>query len=163
MKIFYLLLLTVILPVSYLYGQVEPPSNKEDFLKLVKKELKTENVSLYDSDSLNIAIFTDNDLKKEFYFVQSNDYILVKGYRGITNLGIILNRKLEIEKVFVINSQDTSSYIRRIKRSDFLNQFRNYNGNQYPDVVSGATLTCRAINETVNFIADLLKNAINKQ
>jgi len=163
MRFLLALLLPIILPASFLWGQVEPPSNQTDFLKLTKAELNIEDISLVPSDSLNIATFYDIKSNENYYFVQSNDFIQIKGYRGFTNLGIVFNQSGKVMQVNIISSQDTASYVRRIRRSKFFNQFIGFNGKQNLDIISGATVTTKAINETVTYITNILHTVINQQ
>lgn len=89
----------------------------------------------------------------------TGDYASFTGYRGWTNCLVEMEKSgRRVVAVEVVDSQDTPPYVRRIVRQGFCKQFLGMNAEKNGrspdglevDVVSGATLTCRAIARSVS-------------
>lgn len=149
------LLLLIILSARILYGQVEPPSSEKDFLKVATEVLGKTELEYVPLNSGNMAKFFSDSEKR--YFVQSSDFVNIRGYSGYTNLGIVFDEKLIVKQVSIVKSQDTPGYVRRINRSKFFSQFENFTGQEKLDIISGATITTKTINETVMKTQEILR------
>ena len=79
----------------------------------------------------------------------------VIGYRGTTNLLLIMNDQLEVTQVELIASQDTEEHVDAVRRDrNFLDQFRGWqlgapDSFSKVDATSGATLTALAAAQSV--------------
>ncbi|MDY0295730.1 MAG: FMN-binding protein [Acidobacteriota bacterium] len=80
------------------------------------------------------------------------DYSQIEGYRGITNCLVLLNLQGVVQEVRVVESEDTPPYVKRLIRKGFLEQLVGLKPDQTPqvDAVSGATITCDAIRDSVS-------------
>jgi hypothetical protein len=104
--------------------------------------------STYEYESYRFAvIYSDNGLK---FFINSDDFAQVIGFQGTTTLGIVFSTDLTIETVQILSSQETMSFVRRIERSDFLSRLRGFAPYKCVEVITGATMTCEAIMETLS-------------
>lgn len=141
-KLIYCLVLAV------LFLAVKGTEEDKDFLSLAEEYVETEEISLIKEEGIRAARFKGDD-NQEYYFIQSNDYVKLIGYEGVTNLAIIVDSEGKVESVTIIDSGETPYFIRRIQNAGFLEQFKGY-----PDVneltnVTGATVSCDAINATI--------------
>ncbi len=146
------LILSLILTSLFLY--VQGTEEDKEFLSLASEYVTAEEISLITDDGIRAARFKGDD-KQAYYFIQSNDYIQLEGYEGVTNLAIIVSSEGKVDSVTIIDSDETPYFIRRIIRAGFLDQF-----NGYPDVndlttVTGATISCETIIDTVDQTAEI--------
>lgn len=80
----------------------------------------------------------------------------VTGYRGITNLLILLNEELEVTRVSLLESEDTEEHAAAVRKDQkFLSQFAGWKMGQQEsfesvDATSGATLTALAAIQSVS-------------
>lgn len=82
----------------------------------------------------------------------------IRGYAGEIKVGIVLNEKGKIVDVRHISSKETASYLADIQNAGFYDQFKQVSitgGEQQVDAVSGATLTSKAIANTVSELINL--------
>lgn len=83
----------------------------------------------------------------------------IKGYKGITPVMIITDKKGRIQKVALLTHYETLGYVRLLEDAGFFSQWNNKNikeaGKHTLDGYSGATETALAIEKHVQF---LLKN-----
>jgi hypothetical protein len=135
------LIIFMIIPVL-IYGA---ESAKDRFMPLAKNYSKGKNIEYHEKDKIPYAVFIGNDQKKTYFF--ASEYIIkVKGYNGNTNLALEFDTQKNIQAIGIISSQDTPAFIRKIERSNFLSQFTKGNDIQ---LVSGASISCKAIKEVV--------------
>ncbi|MCB5253627.1 MAG: FMN-binding protein [Candidatus Cloacimonadaceae bacterium] len=87
------------------------------------------------------------------YFALSTDYAVIKGYSGITTLGIIFDSAYEVAKVSIIASEDTRSFVNKLKTRRFLDQFIGYKKNDKMKIVTGATISSKAVIKSVEMTA----------
>lgn len=106
----------------------------------------------YNNGFIYTEILEENKLKKIYLENFQNNN--VEGYAGKIFLGVFINNDEKIETVNYIISNETPSYLYDIKRKGFYENFSNLyvNKNYDIDIISGATLTCTAINNSVNEI-----------
>lgn len=76
----------------------------------------------------------------------------IRGYAGPVNVAVFLSAEGEILAAHHISSRETESYLQRIERGGFYEQFQGIRieGEHQVDAVSGATLTSEAIAHTIS-------------
>jgi Na+-translocating ferredoxin:NAD+ oxidoreductase RnfG subunit len=113
----------------------------------------------YSVEAIQDSIFyaTNNTIgeDRQFLIISSDNYE-AKGYEGNTRLAIFFNYKGVVSTVEIIHSQDTRSFVRRLKRSNFLKQFQNWNGETKIKALTGVTFTSDAVARTVNNMQKLI-------
>jgi len=119
-----------------------------DFTAEVKKNISTSEFITYSIDGYRYAKLTESDTTR--YFIISTDYSQVKGFNGTTTLGIVLNADLTVFSVNIIKSQDTHAYIRKLTSMGFLQRLQGFRKDDSVESITGATITCRAIVQTIN-------------
>ena len=143
-----LLWLAILLPALLLGGQAAFSTGDAEFLKHANECLDACDAELIVIDSCRVAIHIDEDGNR-LYYVQSDDFCRIRGYNGITSLEIVMDHSGEIRMVRVMESEDTRSFVRRVVRSSFLDQFIGYRGEEGLNAVTGATMTSEAIIKSV--------------
>lgn len=104
---------------------------------------------LYEADGFRFAVIKRQNENMVGLFTE--DYSQVEGYRGITNCLVLLELNGAVKEVKVVESEDTPPYVKRLIREGFLEQLVGLRPAQIPEVdaVSGATITCDAIRDSV--------------
>jgi len=82
----------------------------------------------------------------------------VRGYQSKSKIILQVTKEKIIQDAQLIRSKDTPSFVKRIKRSNFFQQFVGWKGKSEIKAVTGATITCNAVENT---IANMLER-INK-
>jgi Na+-translocating ferredoxin:NAD+ oxidoreductase RnfG subunit len=95
------------------------------------------------------------------YFAISSDYSRPKGYIGLTVIGIWFNAELEITEVKIISSEDTRSYVRKVKTKRFLSQFISWQQDTDVTTVTGATITSKAIIISIRETVEMIRKKFN--
>jgi len=132
--------------------------SERDFTEEVKKNISSTEFITYSIDGYRYAKIAEPDTTR--YFIISTDYSQVKGFNGTTTLGIVLNADLSVNNVRIIKSQDTHAYIRRLTSMGFLQRLQGFQKDDSVDAITGATITCRAIVQTLNECIDKFANII---
>lgn len=81
----------------------------------------------------------------------------VKGFAGSISLGVYIDAAGRIRKLVHLDSDETPSYLRRIEKAGFYDQFRGLsltNEHFEVDAVTGATVTTEAIGHTLSALVD---------
>ncbi len=155
--------LAFLLPALLLCGQAAFLDD-DSFIRAAEERLEPVQCDLIVSDSCRVAVCTDQDGEKRLY-THSNDFVQIHGYSGITVLEIVMDETGAIQSVRILESEDTPSFVRHVKHSGFLKNFRNYDGENTPETVTGATITSEAIIETVHDVREKvirhLKSGLN--
>ena len=81
----------------------------------------------------------------------------IRGYAGPVNIGLFVNSNGKVLSVHHVSSKETESYLRKIEKAGFYDQFSNLKlkGDHKLDAISGATLTSEAIAETTTQLVAL--------
>lgn len=151
MKKYLIIVLLVCFTLS-IYGNTLTESRDRRYNDLVEKELNTKAFTVYQNSASNtqkFAVFTDEN-DKTLYFLVTTDFSRVKGYQGTTTVGVIFNDDFKVVRANIIRSQETASYVKRINTMGFMERFLNYQIGTDVEIISGATLTCRAIIESID-------------
>jgi len=143
---------------AHLFGQTDKSLTEEEFVGLAKKYIDSNNYSVTLIDSVHLFEYELNNEK--MFFIISSEICNFKGYNGNTTLGILFNSSGVIQRVYIIRSEDTSSFVRKIVNSDFLKQF---GGNKKVRPISGATITCKAIEKTIQGCKEMIENLLPKR
>ncbi len=115
--------------------------------------LKFRAQELFKLDSTTIEMVDNYVISPSIiYFESSPNHDHIMGYAGPIKIGVALNTNNSIHKVYLINSDETESYLRKIQRAGYYQQFNKLvfnKGTQQIDGVSGATITSQAIGKIV--------------
>ncbi|MCG8306354.1 MAG: FMN-binding protein [Cytophagales bacterium] len=87
------------------------------------------------------------------YFESSPNQDHIQGYAGPINVALALSLDNEIRKVAVLSSNETESYLRKIRKSGYYGQYDWLpfdRGEKSVDGVSGATITTHAVGAIVD-------------
>lgn len=155
------LYITIFFGLSFLMLFSIVQISDDDLRSLAVKYAKVDSVIVKYTDEYRYSEFKNQETGESNYFLYSNDYSQIEGYRGITTIGIILDGKFELNKVVIISSKDTRSYIMRLKRGSFLKQFPMWNCDEELVTVTGATMSSEAVIETVRESCKKFKGAMN--
>ena len=84
----------------------------------------------------------------------------IRGYAGKIDLGIHLNKYGEIQNIFHLKSNETRSYLQKLHNKGYFNQYKDVSVNKETtlDAVTGATITSKAIAQTVTLVVEEAKH-----
>jgi Na+-translocating ferredoxin:NAD+ oxidoreductase RnfG subunit len=122
--------------------------NDQRFNESIKAVANTTEFRVYTYNENRFAVLTNQDSLR--FFVLSTDYSRVIGYQGTTTLGIIFNQDMTVERLEIVRSQETAGYIRRLNRMGFPQRFDGFRKGDEVEIITGATMTCEAMIESVN-------------
>ena len=122
--------------------------NDQRFKDSIKSVANTTEFRAYTYDDNRFAVLTNQEALR--FFVLSTDYSRVIGYQGTTTLGIIFNQDMTVERLEIVRSQETAGYIRRLNRMGFSQRFDGFRKGDEVEIITGATMTCEAMIESVN-------------
>lgn len=95
-------------------------------------------------------IYQRNKLQSLYFENRLNNTVM--GFSGPIYLGIEMSLSGVMEEVFYLTSKETESYLRKVLRSTYLDQYKGLAIHSDPytiDAISGATITTRAMAESV--------------
>ncbi|MDD3051257.1 MAG: FMN-binding protein [Candidatus Cloacimonetes bacterium] len=122
---------------------------------MAEKYVDSDNYSITLIDSIHVLSYDNN--RERLFFIISSEICNYRGYNGNTTLGILFNSTGIKKRVNIICSEDTPSFVRRIANSDFLSQLGS---KQKIRPISGATITCKAIEKTIQRCLDDIENLL---
>ncbi len=112
-------------------------------------------------------------IKNEVFYLgfEKSNYLIMgtgNGYGGRLLSAIQFDSTGLIQQVFIIQNKETPSFVKRIENRKFLDQYIGHSWASFndqstlPDVISGATYTCNAINQgvyeaTLKYAQDIAK------
>lgn len=108
-----------------------------------------------------LALFKND---KSVYFETGVYSHSVRGYAGVIDLGIHINKYGDIQNIYHLKSNETESYLQKLIDKGYFNQYKNVSINAATDLdaVTGATITSEAIAKTVTVVVDEAKfNILN--
>jgi len=108
-------------------------------------------------DSIRFVVY-EPEPESFRYFVVSDDFVKLKGYKGYTSLGVLLDDKAEILDVWIVSSDDTRRIVNKIKHSGMLEQFRSTSKGKQIKHVTGATVTSQVICKTIGQMLPILES-----
>ncbi len=114
--------------------------------------LDTQSLVLNSTSEMHYVLAKGKSGKPQIYLESEGVIQNIRGYAGAINIGLVLDEDGRIVTVRHISSKETASYLRKIQRAAFYQQFENRKislGVQQVDAVSGATITCEAIAKTL--------------
>lgn len=133
-------------------GIISAKPSKEEHNQHAKKLIE------HASKLLNVA---GDELKIEGNYVISASHIYfesspwldhIVGYAGPISIGLVLSHNNSVHDVFIISSHETESYLRKIQKAGYYQQYNSLainKGHKTLDGVSGATITSHAIGKIV--------------
>jgi len=119
----------------------------------IEKNQSTDNISEFFSRSHKIENISDN-----LFLIQSVDSTLygsigsTVGYGGEVRVFTIVNQQAEIIEIFLLDHNETPSFLNKVLKKNYLSQFLDQNISSdlaTIDAISGATLTSDALGEAV--------------
>ena len=143
--------LVLILFVSvfvHLAGNEFTVLNDKVYNDMVRSVIGTDKFQVYTHNNDRFAVFREKDSLR--FFIVSTDYSNTVGYQGTTTLGIIFKPDLTVQRLQIIKSQETRSYISRIKAMGFPQRFNGFKKDDEVQIATGATMTSVAIIKSVN-------------
>ncbi len=109
-------------------------------------------------DTLNTYLIVQTHEADTLYLFISQEEDEVRGYQANNKIILALDKQKEIKDSYLFRSKDTPSFVKRIKRSNYMKQFENWNSQSNIRAVTGATISCNSIQATV---ANMLKRIRN--
>ena len=144
---------------------IDPNISKEDFISLAYSSVETDSITFYENKNIRFAQYNDEEGNPVFFII-SSDFSKPVGYEGFTNVGISLDNAGNVLSVKILSSEDTPSFVKRVKRKWFLNQFTGDSENKKIKMITGATKTCKvvkmSVEEAVENFLPILKEFIKK-
>jgi hypothetical protein len=140
------LILALVLLVT-IWGLTRAESGADPLEQSARLCLNPDQVRVVTIDSMRIAVCRIDTGTR--YFVRSGERVRIRSYQGVTDLGIVIDSTGAVIEVRILESEDTRSYVNRLKHGGFLRQFNGYRGYMALQPMTGATLTSTAVNETV--------------
>ena len=125
------------------------PVSDEQFVKLARKAWSVEP-KIERADGGRFGVVPDGRL-----VVLTGDYAAPSGYRGPTSLLLMLDaERTQLEEAMLVESCDSPPYVKRALRKGMVKQLAGMqmgsDGAIELDAVSGATRTCRSVEQAVN-------------
>ena len=118
--------------------------SNEDFISLAHSSTKADSITFCTFEDVRFAQYDDEEGNPVFFII-SSDFSKPVGYEGFTNVGIHLDETGKVLSVKILSSEDTPSFVKRVKRKWFLNQFIGYSEKKKIKMITGATKTCKAV------------------
>ena len=131
-----------------------------DFRSTINRIANTDDIQKFIYNDYRFAVLTDKEQVR--FFIISTDFSQIKGYQGTTTLGIIFHADLSVEKLEIISSQETRSYIRRLNSMGFSQRFINFKQGDEIETISSATMTSKAMIDSVNESIEIFRPIIEK-
>lgn len=140
----------------------KPGARKADgLLSIAGRYVEDTPVGIASIDSFRFVVY-ETDSGSYRYFVVTSDFVNLIGYKGYTNLGVLLDDKAGIIKVWIISSDDTRHYVNKIKHSGMLDQFCAASKGRPQKTVTGATITSKTICRTIERMKSILNPKIGE-
>lgn len=110
-------------------------------------------------EKLDNILILNNSAGEKVFLIFTSDFHKESGYCGFTDTALLLNNRFEVIDLEIISSEDTPSYIRKLKRNKFLRQFMGNPDFDKVETVTGATISSKAV---INSIRISLQKAKEK-
>jgi len=108
--------------------------------------IKHPTAKLYKAEGKHFAV-----LPGPYVLLVTREYAIVKGYRGPTNLGIIIDPIGTVRHVVIIHTTDTTKYMKKVKKKLKMLSGQTLATEERPVLaVTRATKSAKAITKTVN-------------
>ena len=133
-----------ILLAAFTASAIDSDISDEDFISLAHSSIKADSITFSNFKDIRFAQYNDEEGSPVFFII-SSDFSKPVGYEGITNVGINLDESGKVLSVKILSSEDTPSFVKRVKRKWFLNQFIGYSEKKNIKMITGATKTCKAV------------------
>ncbi|MCK4654842.1 MAG: FMN-binding protein [Candidatus Cloacimonetes bacterium] len=133
-----------ILLAAFTVFAIDSDISDKDFISLAHSSIKADSITFCTFEDIRFAQY-NNEEGNSVFFIISSDFSKPVGYEGFTNVGISLDNAGKVLSVKILSSEDTPSFVKRVKRKWFLNQFIGYSENKNITMITGATKTCKAV------------------
>lgn len=133
-----------ILLAAFTASAIDSEISKGDFISIAYSSIKADSITFCTFEDVRFAQYNDEEGNPVFFII-SSDFSKPKGYEGFTNVGINLDTTGTVLSVKILTSEDTPSFVKRVKRKWFLNQFIGYSDKKDIKMITGATKTCKAV------------------
>jgi Na+-translocating ferredoxin:NAD+ oxidoreductase RnfG subunit len=130
--------------IALVVSAIDSDISKENFISLAYSSIKADSITFCTFEDVRFAQYNDEESNLVFFII-SSDFSKPVGYEGITNVGIQLDGTGKVLSVKILSSEDTPSFVKRVKRKWFLNQFLGYSEKKNIKMITGATKTCKAV------------------
>ena len=137
-----------ILLAAFTVSAIDSDISKEDFILLANSSIKADSITFCEYKDIRFAKYNDEE-DNPVFFIISSDFSKSVGYEGFTNVGINLDATGKVLSVKILSSEDTPSFVKRVKRKWFLNQFIGYSEKKNIKMITGATKTCKAVKKSI--------------
>ena len=108
--------------------------------------IKHPSAQLYKAKGKHFAV-----LPGPYILLVTREYAIIKGYRGPTNLGIIIDPTGTVRHVVIIHTTDTTKYMKKVKKKLKMLSGQTLATEERPVLaVTRATKSAKAITKTVN-------------
>ena len=134
----------------------------EEFITEIQKLYPYNDIKIIITDLGRFAIASSDSTLH--IALSTSDYTSFKGYKGYSNLLIILDQNGNIETIIFVCSDDTKPYVKNILKSKILSVLskQNIENDERPSyLVSGATITSNVFTESINKTLDSFKQIYN--
>lgn len=122
--------------------------DNDAFIDYAYRSTGADTVLIVTNDTIRFITHKDGEGDLAF-FILSSDFSHEIGYEGITDVGISLNSEGNIIAIKILASEDTPSYVRRIKKKWFLEQFIGAEDSTGITLITGATKSSGAMARSV--------------
>lgn len=131
--------------------------NDSTFVNSLKSKFITDNIKTYNNSGILYALINDNQI-----YIENTGISEINGFNGKINLAIVVNTEGVVDRVIYLSSKETPSYINKIIKAEYFNQYSNLQTDKQHtvDAVAGATITSVAIAKAVNEIFTLSQHKI---
>jgi len=132
--------------------------NDKEFITEIRELFPENEIKIINSTVGRFAVATSDSTVH--IALSTSDYTSFKGYKGYSNLLIILDHDGNIETIIFVLSDDTKPYVQNILKSKIFSVLskQNIETDERPSyLVSGATITSNVFTESINKTLDSFK------
>lgn len=141
------------------FGLIEFENKLSDsaFVNSLKLKFITDDIKVYNNSGILYALINGNQI-----YIENRGISEVNGFNGKIDLAIVVNTEGVVDSVIYLSSEETPSYINKIIKTGYFNQYSNLqtSGQHTIDAVAGATITSVAMAKAVNEIFALSQHKI---
>lgn len=123
-------------------------TDKALLINYVTENKEVDLYNLVETDNQFYIAIKDKADKNNYLFLSMPEEE-VRGYQSNNKLIVKIDSNKKLLEVTLIDSKDTPSFVRRIKRARYLEKFTGWNGADKIKSVTGATITCNSISSTL--------------
>lgn len=141
------------------FGQIEFENRLNDsaFVNRLKSRFTTDDIKVYSTSGISYALINGKQI-----YIENRGVTEINGFNGKINLAMVVNTEGVVDSVIYLSSEETPSYINKIVKTGYFNQYSNLQTSKQHtiDAVAGATITSVATAKAVNEIFVLAQHKI---